>query len=146
MSRDRRPFHRLHAPLAHLALMAMLAVAMLPTLGRIAAVSAGAGNDAGIARALAAMCMPSRLGLDSPALIAADDAPGLPDPGMPMPASGEHCAYCLLLHALHVPATAGTPTPPSHGSAAAPVPPATVRKDIAATGGSGPRGPPFRLS
>lgn len=126
--------------------MAMLAMAMLPTLGRVAAASTTAGADDGLLRALAAMCMPSGLGQSSPALIAVSEATALPDPGMPMPASGEDCVYCLLLHALHVPAAASAPSAPPHVTIAPPVPAPTVRAGIAATGGSGPRGPPLRLS
>lgn len=153
MPHPRRPFRRLHAPLAHLALMAMLAMAMLPALGRIgmAASGGGTGADDGIARALAAMCMPSGLGENSPALIAVKDStalhgPALPNPYMPLPEPGEDCAYCLLQHVLDVPASVATCLPPPPHATAAVVPAPTVHTAIAVTGGSGPRGPPHPLS
>lgn len=124
--------------------MAMLAMAMLPALGRIAA--SQAEPEDGLARALAAMCTPSGLGQDSPALIAVELSTDLPKPGMPMPASGEDCVYCLLLHTLHIPTTATGPSAPPRGPIPALITTSAVTIGVAATGGTGPRGPPLSLS
>jgi len=122
----------------------MLAMAMLPTLGRVASASTAA--DAGILSALATMCMPSGLGAESPALRMASGATDPLEPAPPMPAQGEHCVYCLLLHTLHLPASVAVAASPRRALAASHPPAPRVHLPVAETAGSGPRGPPQPFS
>lgn len=93
---------RLQRPFAHLALLAMLALSLLPSAGRIA--SALRGGDAVDAVGVAALCSPSGLGAASPAAklaaqLQAALQPDRPAPSAPSPHTDD-CAYCPLLGGL----------------------------------------------
>lgn len=94
MSRSRR-----QRSFAHLALLAMLALSLLPSAGRIA--SALRGGDAVDALGVVALCSPSGLGAASPAAklaaqLQATLQPDRPAPSAPSP-HDDDCAYCPLL-------------------------------------------------
>lgn len=132
---------RLQPPFAHLALLAMLALALLPSAGRIAGALRATASADDIA--LSAMCMPSGLGAASPALkrILPSDEGGRPAPSTPSPHDDE-CAYCPLLvgfaPTLPAPAIALAPLPAIAPPALAAVAPLRERLP----GAPGARGPP----
>ena len=132
---------RLQRPFAHLALLAMLALALLPSAGRIAGALRAIASADDIA--LSAMCMPSGLGAASPALkrILPTDEGGRPAPSAPSP-HDDDCAYCPLLvgfaPTLPAPAIALAPLPAIAPPALAAVAPLRERLP----GAPGARGPP----
>jgi hypothetical protein len=137
---------RLQRPFAHLALLAMLALSLLPSAGRIAAaLDRDASADA---LDIAALCSPSGLGAASPAakLAAQLQAARQPDrsaPSAPSP-HDDDCAYCPLLGGL-------APAVPTL-VVASPILPAIAPPAITAVasprgrlpGAPGARGPPLR--
>lgn len=135
---------RLQRPFAHLALLAMLALSLLPSAGRIA--NALRGGDPVDSLGVAALCSPSGLGAASPvaklaAQLQAALQPDRPAPSAPSP-HADDCAYCPLLGGLApaVPALAITlPAPhPIAPPAIATVPSPRERLP----GAPGARGPP----
>ena len=137
---------RLQRPFAHLALLAMLALSLLPSAGRIA--TALRGGDAVDAVGVAALCSPSGLGAASPAAklaaqLQAALQPAHPAPSAPSP-HDDDCAYCPLLGGLvpAVPALA-IALPAPHPVA----PPAIATLAFPRErlpGAPGARGPPVR--
>jgi len=138
---------RVQRPFAHLALLAMLALSLLPSAGRIA--GALRGGPATDPLDLAALCSPSGLGADSPAAkrlaqLRATLPPDRPAPPAPSP-HDDDCAYCPLLGGLApaVPAlAAATPILPAIAPPALPLAAASFRERP--PGAPGARGPPLR--
>ena len=90
---------RFQRPFAHLALLAMLALSLLPSAGRIA--SALRSGDAVDTLGVAALCSPSGLGAASPAAKLAAQLQAALQPDRPAPSPhGDDCAYCPLLGGL----------------------------------------------
>jgi hypothetical protein len=130
MSR-RRPL--LHDALARLALAAMLALAALPTLGRLHAPAAAFEAMSG---ASATMCRVRPPGTQD-----------MPAPDRPQaPHTDDDCAYCPLLAALATPAVATwspvSPPPMPRPARAT----ASCIALVVAIGHLGPRGPPARVA
>lgn len=118
--------------MGRIALVAMLLLVALPTLGRLAG------------RAPVAMAMPMPASMAMPMPAAAVDAPAHchEAPGAPRPAHGDDCDYCPLLAGLALPAVAAplpmVAPPPRH------VPPAATAAvlPVRHPAGLGSRGPP----
>jgi hypothetical protein len=134
---------RFQRPFAHIALLAMLALSLLPSAGRIAA--ALQRDDAIDAFAAAALCSPSGLGADSPAATLQKALrPDRPAPSAPSP-HADDCAYCPLLGGL-------SPAVPTLALALQ-IPPSIAPPAITADalpherlpGAPGARGPPRRV-
>lgn len=135
---------RLQRPFAHLALLAMLALALLPSAGRIA--SALRTHDTIDDFGLAALCSPSGLGAASPvferaARLQAGVDPAAPAPGKPSPHDGD-CAYCPLLGGIALPMPHVLAALPSLAADATPSPTWVARPLERLPGAHGPRGPP----
>jgi len=124
---------RFRFPMARLALVAMLLLACLPTLGRLA--SSPAGESASV---WAALCTMTGLKYVE---VKADT----PDPQPHKPLHGEDCAYCPLLTAVAVLALWLALAWPQLAAATVPRRSAAPRRDEFHPCGLGSRGPPLAL-
>jgi hypothetical protein len=123
----------LQAAFARLALAAMLALVVLPTLGRLHPQTAA---FEALSEAEAPMCR-----------VRLPGTPALPAPDRPQaPHAGDDCAYCPLLAALATP-TVATWRPLLPTQQPVPARTASPRSVVAlAIGHLGPRGPPARVA
>jgi hypothetical protein len=129
----RRPaFQR---PMARLALLAILLLALVPTLGRIAQARAADADDA---PSWAALC--TMQGLQRVQLPATNDAPRqLPS----APQGSGDCAYCPLLAAVAVPTIVAVSVPAALPSPALCTSAPAVTRSGPHPCGLGSRGPPI---
>lgn len=94
----------LHSPLAHLALIAMLLMALLPTIGRLVQAQAQPQPD-GIGAYWTAMCTSTGMAMSNPVAVSSAHALSSHDMPAPTPSRGHFgmdCDYCPLLAGLVV--------------------------------------------
>jgi Protein of unknown function (DUF2946) len=112
--------------MARLALMAMVALTLLPGIGRIAQQTGTDTADRGLVSALGAMCTSQGLAYDPAVAVA--EAAAFPlqadgegrSPSHPHPHAGGDCDYCTIASASIVPAFLSLATPALIGDIALP--------------------------
>lgn len=130
--------NRWSTPFKHLALLAMLALVLLPPMGRLA--QAAATEAVALAQATATerlVPMPSHGEHCASMAEAVTDRPDLP-PTLP----GDDCAYCPILAALSLPSAQGIVVPPLVWPAQWAAGGSLGQRGRTTTAGLGARGPP----